>query len=64
MSEWTILDPYGTPYGGHRDNANSFIRRGGAGYEAPEYDDPNGWTYGLEVSDAAWYGRNNVSGRA
>lgn len=37
VSEHTILDPYGTPYGGHRDNALSYARVGSNRYEDDSY---------------------------
>ena len=36
MSEWTVLDPEGTPYGGERNNISMPIRHGGSGYEDEE----------------------------
>lgn len=37
MIEHTILDPYGTPYGGHRDNADSYVSAGSNQYEDADY---------------------------
>jgi hypothetical protein len=60
--EWTILDPYGTPYGGERNNTDTLIKRGGSGYEDTEYADY--CSYGDELLGIAWFGRNNVGGVA
>lgn len=62
MSEWTILDSYGTPYGGVRDNYDLPVNYGGSGYESPTVQ--TGWTYGRSLEMVAAFGRNNVSGVA
>jgi hypothetical protein len=60
--EHTILDPYGTPYGGVEKNFDLPIRHGGSGYEHDEVLEPV--TYGDQLTDIAWFGRQNVSGVA
>jgi hypothetical protein len=62
LPEWTILDPYGTPYGGQRGNHDKRVVVGGAGYESAERVAPS--TYGDVLEDVSHLGRNNVSGRA
>ncbi|WP_433332584.1 hypothetical protein [Spirillospora sp. CA-294931] len=59
---WTILDPYGTPYGGERDNYRAPINYGGSGYEAPATT--TGWAYGDRLECVAAFGCNNVGGLA
>jgi len=62
VSEWTILDSYGTPYGGDENNYSMPIRLGGSGYEDPD----RYWTitYGDELNAIGKLGRWHFGGPA
>ncbi|MEU5878218.1 hypothetical protein [Spirillospora sp. NPDC047279] len=59
---WTILDPYGTPYGGVEDNIAEPIRHGGSGYEDEETFEP--FSYGHVLDLLGEFGNQNTGGVA